>query len=371
MSPTRKPRIGRGLNLSRSRLRRWLILVPGGTLLFLLLLAFLHPYAFRTTLSYATRPLWDTLIYPSAPIINLASAELFSSQSPDYICRIHHSTPRTKPVQLWDAIIFSHELDMLEIHLAELYDDVDQFIILESTVTYSGQPKSLHYKENAQRYARFSDKIHYATFEGSDTAGFSFRPGDFAIETQQRGYMTDIINDLYRTSGAKPEEVLVLVADVDEIPYDHTLRLVKSCSLPPVLHLQLIPYVYSFEWVSGDLDSWHIQIHTWDPHSSYYKHSSKSTEDYITSAGVHCSFCFAKISEFQWKMKAYSHNDRLGDHPKALLRPERLQKAVCEGENIFGMLPEAYTWWDLVTRWKGHQARRQTAVSTTVKKSQG
>jgi beta-1,4-mannosyl-glycoprotein beta-1,4-N-acetylglucosaminyltransferase len=225
---------------------------------------------------------------------------------------------------------------MLEIHLAELYDVVDKFIILESTVTYSGQPKPLHFKENKARYGRFSDKIHYATFESSDTASFSFAPGDFAIETQQRGYMTGVINDLFQSSGLGVGELIVLVADVDEIPYEPTLRLIKTCSLPPTLHLQLVPFIYSFEWISGDLDSWHIQTHTWDPSTSYYKHSSKSTNDYITHAGVHCSFCFEKIEDFQWKMKAYSHNDRLGDHPKALLREDRIQKAVCNGENIFG-----------------------------------
>jgi beta-1,4-mannosyl-glycoprotein beta-1,4-N-acetylglucosaminyltransferase len=156
-----------------------------------------------------------------------------------------------------------------------------------------------------------------------------------------------------------------LVADVDEIPYDHTLRLIKTCALPPILHLQLTPYVYSFEWVSGDLDSWHIQLHTWIPGQSWYRHFSKSTEDYITSAGTHCSFCFPKIQDFQWKMRAYSHNDRLGDHPKALLRTEAIQGAICRGENLFGMLPEAYTWWDLFNRWNGHAARRQSAVSDT------
>jgi hypothetical protein len=102
------------------RNRRW-VLIPAGFTLLLILLAWLHPYAFRTTLSYATRPLWDRLEYPSSPIVNLATPTLFDSQPPATICRIHHSIPRTSDVQLWDAIIFSHELDMLEIHLAELY----------------------------------------------------------------------------------------------------------------------------------------------------------------------------------------------------------------------------------------------------------
>lgn len=353
-----------------SLLRRRIALIPGIPLFIALFWLLTHPYKVKTTFSYVTRPLWDHLVYPTAPIINLASDALFASHGsdPHYICSIHNgSLPRQAgDARIWDAIIFSQELDMLEIHLAELYDVVDKFIILESTVTYSGQPKDLVFQDNAARFKRFSDKISHHVFADSDTAHFSYKPGDFAIELQQRSAMTGIIDSLYHTEPAgQGQDTLVLVADVDEIPYDHTLRLIKTCALPPILHLQLTPYVYSFEWVSGDLDSWHIQLHTWIPGQSWYRHFSKSTEDYITSAGTHCSFCFPKIQDFQWKMRAYSHNDRLGDHPKALLRTEAIQGAICRGENLFGMLPEAYTWWDLFNRWNGHAARRQSAVSDT------
>jgi beta-1,4-mannosyl-glycoprotein beta-1,4-N-acetylglucosaminyltransferase len=62
-------------------------------------------------------------------------------------------------------------------------------------------------------------------------------------------------------------------------------------------------------------------------------------------------------------MQAYSHSDRLGDHPDNLLRPERIQKAICEGLDIFDMLPEAYSYLDLFSRWKGSVPGRKTAVS--------
>lgn len=40
-------------------------------------------------------------------------------------------------------------------------------------------------------------------------------------------------------------------------------------------------------------------------------------------------------------MKGYSHSDRLGGKNE-LLDPQRIQKIICEGTDIFGMLPEAY-----------------------------
>ncbi|KAF8591910.1 glycosyltransferase family 17 protein [Ramaria rubella] len=315
-----------------------------------------HPYKIKTTLSYLTRPVWDTKEYPSSPIINLATHDLFDSQSPEYICRIHNNTrPRQKPLpELWDAIIFSHEIDMLVIHFTELEEVVDRFVILESNVTYSGETKALNFQENKNQFSKWSHKIDYIAFTGTSLDKFSFQRGDFALETQQRNAMTDFINSLH-----PPEGTLVLIADVDEIPYASTMELIKTCELPSILHLEFIPFVYSFEFYSGDW-VWHTQVHLWHP-GSYYKHSSKSTEDYITQAGVHCSFCFRYISEFQFKMKAYSHSDRLGDNPEALLDADRIQTTICEGDNIFGMLPESYTFLDLFTRWKGTAERRRTA----------
>jgi beta-1,4-mannosyl-glycoprotein beta-1,4-N-acetylglucosaminyltransferase len=180
-------------------------------------------------------------------------------------------------------MIFSHELDMLEAHMAELDSVVDRFVIMESDVTYSGQPKPLYFKENRQRFAKWEGKLSYQTFTGSRTEEFSYKPGDFTLETQQRNAMTQFLNSLRVPAGT-----LVLVADVDEIPYTETMRMIKLCELPAILHLELIPFVYSFEFASGDMGSWHVQVHTWNPGVSFYKHSSKSTEDYVTEAGVHC-----------------------------------------------------------------------------------
>lgn len=45
---------------------------------------------------------------------------------------------------IYDCIMFNDELDLLEIRLHH-HAFVDRFILIESTHTYSGQPKPLHY----------------------------------------------------------------------------------------------------------------------------------------------------------------------------------------------------------------------------------
>lgn len=63
-------------------------------------------------------------------------------------------------------------------------------------------------------------------------------------------------------------------------------------------------------------------------------------------------WCFRTIEEFVTKARGYSHVDRLGSRPAALLRPERIQDTICRGLDMFKMLPEAYTYRDFVMKLK-------------------
>ena len=56
---------------------------------------------------------------------------------------------------------FFNELDLLELRLAEIYPHVDAVVLVESPLTFSGQPKPLHFAENRQRFERFRRKLHH------------------------------------------------------------------------------------------------------------------------------------------------------------------------------------------------------------------
>jgi beta-1,4-mannosyl-glycoprotein beta-1,4-N-acetylglucosaminyltransferase len=59
----------------------------------------------------------------------------------------------------YDIFTFNNELDMLDIRLNVLNDYVDYFVIVESTETFSGVPKSLYYELNKDRFSEFHHKI--------------------------------------------------------------------------------------------------------------------------------------------------------------------------------------------------------------------
>ena len=60
---------------------------------------------------------------------------------------------------VYDCFQFFNELDILQMRMNVMNDIVDKFVISESTVTFSGDPKKLYYAENKKRFAQFEDKI--------------------------------------------------------------------------------------------------------------------------------------------------------------------------------------------------------------------
>lgn len=158
-----------------------------------------------------------------------------------------------------------------------------------------------------------------------------------------------------------PQDLLVLMADVDEIPASTTLSLIRACQVPLPLHLQLQNYLYSFEWAT-DARSWRAQIHSWSrandtattPPGPGYTHAQNSNV-MLAASGWHCSYCFRTLSEFRTKMLSASHVERLLHRPNraSLTLSSTIQSKICRGEDLYGMLPEAYSWTELIGLWKG------------------
>ena len=144
----------------------------------------------RNTLSYATRPLWDQADH-SFPSKSIAHYQTYGLPPNDTDACLRHGWPhRSKRPYVVDAIIFSTELDLLQLRLAELVDVVDKFVIVESAFTFMGKPKPLTFQENRSLFAPWMEKISYHQVQGRPLS-----PGEdpFAIEGEQRRQVTDIL----------------------------------------------------------------------------------------------------------------------------------------------------------------------------------
>ncbi|MCO5567800.1 hypothetical protein L7F22_021496 [Adiantum nelumboides] len=72
----------------------------------------------------------------------------------------------------------------------------------------------------------------------------------------------------------------------------------------------------------------------------------------MTMAGRPISFWLTQVGrhvkDIAFKLLAYSHADRVKS--RAFLEPQRIQAIVCKGADLFDMLPEAYSFKELIMK---------------------
>lgn len=113
--------------------------------------------------------------------------------------------------KLIDAFPFHDELDILEMRLTELHDVVDHFIVVEADVTHQDDPKPSYYRDNAERFAPWADKITHVWGTGLPTKADN--PDPWAREFAQREHIATGLAAI----GASDIDIL-MQSDVDEIP---------------------------------------------------------------------------------------------------------------------------------------------------------
>lgn len=291
-------------------------------------------YLHGQKISYFLRPIWDSP--PKA--FREVPHYYHENVSVETLCKLHGWRLRESPRRVYDAVLFSNEIDLLTIRWNELYPYITQFVLLESNSTFTGLPKPLVFASNQNAFEFIEPRLTYRNIGGR------FRKGEnpFVEEAYQR----IALDQLLRIAGIDDDDLLIM-SDVDEIPSAHTINLLRWCDdIPSVLHLQLRNYLYSFEY-HVDNKSWRAQVHRYKTGKTRYAHF-RQADVIISDAGWHCSFCFRYISDFIFKMKAYSHYDRV--RFPHFLNPRRIQDVICKGKDLFDMLPEEYEFKDIIVK---------------------
>lgn len=119
---------------------------------------------------------------------------------------------------VYDCFQFFNELDLLKLRLNVLSEHVDKFVLVESTVTFSGERKPLYYLENKCQFLEFQDRIiHIVVEDTPNTKNTSaFDRDAFQKKARERG----ILN--------APENALIIFSDLDEIPNPKELQNIKN-----------------------------------------------------------------------------------------------------------------------------------------------
>jgi hypothetical protein len=164
------------------------------------------------------------LLPPKDIDCNLYPKARFNSSSPSSI---------DIPKKVGHAIQLGFDVDVVEIHLNELYDVVDKFFIIEWTESHNAQlnPKKLTWEhvKYQPRFVKFHDKVVHLILDDTDTVQMD--GGMWSRETYQerkRWEKIQLWNE--RTKFFQPHDIIGF-GDADEVASRHNVHLLKYCTM--------------------------------------------------------------------------------------------------------------------------------------------
>jgi beta-1,4-mannosyl-glycoprotein beta-1,4-N-acetylglucosaminyltransferase len=224
-----------------------------------------------------------------------------------------------------DSFIFYNELDMLKFRLEELYDNVDYFVLVESTKTFTYKDKILYYDENKNLFDKYNDKIIHVIV---DDYPENVDGDPWLMEKFQRNCINRGIEKLNLNRND-----LIIISDVDEIP--------KISSIPKNVDNNIHIFeqdMYYYNLNSKQLNKWkRSKILTYD---TYIKQNSEPDKIrnlnkkniIINDGGWHLSY-FGDVDFIMNKIKNFSHQEYNNDKYN---NKDIIEKKLKNNENLFG-----------------------------------
>lgn len=133
-----------------------------------------------------------------------------------------------------DCFTFYNEFEILKKRLRYLSPVVDKFVLVESTLTHRGEPKELFFEKNKQMFSEWSDKIIHVIVEDNPDGEDPWKR-----ENHQR-------NCIVRGLDGVPDDALIMISDVDEIPNKRFIELPENVI---ALSFNMIAFQYSFKYI--------------------------------------------------------------------------------------------------------------------------
>jgi hypothetical protein len=224
---------------------------------------------------------------------------------------------------LCDAFMFYNELDILELRLELLDEYVDRFVLVEAEVNHVGGPKELFFQNNRERYAKWLPKIVHVVVTAEEAPK---DPNPWCREKYQR-------ECILRGLDGVPDEAIVMVSDVDEIP---DMTKVPYEKLPHVItsvHMWMfeysLKYLFTGEPWFGTVLTTCALLKRVGPNAL---RDSRWKFQHFKFAGWHLS-SFGTPMHVWLKMQTYAHGK---DPHHALQTPELFEQWIESGTHTDG-----------------------------------
>jgi beta-1,4-mannosyl-glycoprotein beta-1,4-N-acetylglucosaminyltransferase len=215
-----------------------------------------------------------------------------------------------------DAFLLNTELDLLEFRLNVLDQVMDQFVIVESTVEFSGRPKPLYFADNKERFAPWKDKIKHVVISDTPDSGSNRWPREyFQREAIIRGLRGCKTNDL------------VFMSDVDEIPDPEAVKMNKHGGYHQIYSMYYANTVCATEnWV-GTTALYYFQYQ----HIGCQKvRNDRYSFQRVNPGGWHFAYMM-NVQQIHEKLGAFAH----AEHDTSQIHAN-IEKRISELRDLFG-----------------------------------
>ena len=150
-----------------------------------------------------------------------------------------------------DCFTFYNELKMLKFRLEYLYKHVDFFVLVEATLTHSGNPKELYYENNKHLFEKYNDKIIHVIVK--DLSPLEKTNDSWVRENEQRNAIDRGIKIIENRYGLDDTDIIFL-SDLDEIPDRNIMTLIRPTGMNNNTRYQLLQdhYWYNLNCLFGN-----------------------------------------------------------------------------------------------------------------------
>ena len=244
--------------------------------------------------------------------------------------------------KVYDCFTFFNEMDLLEIRLNELDEEVDYFVIVESTRTFQKRDKPLYLNLNDERIVKFKDKIIHIVVDDFHNFFTHWRvPKTWDYENHQRNAISRGLMN------AKPDDIII-VSDVDEIPNAKKLAENINLNKPVVFQQRFFYYFLNYIMTKATSESSIIQKNN----MIYWRGSVMIRYKDFTSArevrNLRNDLSMTQIEEGGWhfsyiggidaiisKLKSFSHVKETKQLLNNADDKEKISKIISQGKDLF------------------------------------
>ena len=235
---------------------------------------------------------------------------------------------------IYDCFQYFNEDHIVDLRFNILKENVDFFVIVESTINHQGERKKLHFDIN--KYKSLKKKIIYIVVDDTPKEIIkSHKGGESLVEQHQR-------NSILKGLKKCDDNDLIILSDVDEIPDLNKLKIFDKNNYA-VFSQKM--FMYKLNLLNMSEDNWHgskiclkknLKSPQWLRNLKFKKYpfwriDKPKNLQIIENGGWHFSY-LQKAENISKKIKSFSHGEFNKDH---IINEENIRTKIEKGEDIF------------------------------------